>query len=84
MNITSNESLYNYNLKVVPEMQDSIGSDGFIIFMNLVSNIFNPVICAGYIIIFYLLSYRKLEILVFLIWFIGLSFVLSILKEAIQ
>lgn len=54
------------------------------ILMNVVSNVFNPVLCAGYIILFFLISYRKLEILVFLIWFIFLSFVLSMLKSLIQ
>ena len=86
LNITSNQPLYNYNLEVVPQLQSnpSLGSQAFLTFMNLISNVFNPILCAGYIIIFFLISYRKLEILVFLIWFIFLSFALSLLKMAIQ
>ena len=86
LNITSNQALYNYNLNVVPILQSnpSLGSPAFLSFMNVISNIFNPVVCAGYIFIFYLISYRKLEILCFLVWFIFLSWVLSILKMAIH
>jgi len=80
LNITIDNPLYNANLNIVPTWQDKLGSSGFITFMNIISNIFNPVICAGYIAIFWLISYRKLEILVFLVWFIFLSFLLSILK----
>lgn len=62
INITSNQAFYNLNLNVVPNWQKNsiIGSDGFIVFMNIVSNIFNPVICAGYVLLFFLISYRKL------------------------
>jgi len=86
VNITSDEPLYNIDLNVVPSMQNnnSLGSTAFIDFMNVISNIFNPVICAGYVVIFWLISSRKLEIMVFLVWFILLSWVLSILKELIQ
>ena len=86
LNITSNQALYNFNLHKVPILQNNhaLGSKAFITFMNIISNIFNPVVCAGYILIFYLVSYRKLEILCFLIWFIFLSWVLSILKMAIH
>jgi hypothetical protein len=86
VNLTSDKSIYNANLNVVPVMQenDSLKSKPFLIFMNVISNIFNPVICAGYIVVFWLISYRKLEIMVFLVWFIFLSFLLSIMKEAIQ
>jgi hypothetical protein len=52
--------------------------------MNIISNIFNPVICVGYIAIFWLISSRKLEIMVFLVWFILLSWLLTIMKVAIQ
>jgi hypothetical protein len=62
INITSDDSLYNIDLNVVPAMQDnsSLGSTVFLNFMNVISNIFNPVICAGYIVIFWLISSRKL------------------------
>jgi hypothetical protein len=62
INITSNTALYNYDLNVVPEMQDnsSLGSSAFLVFMNIISNVFNPVICAGYVAIFWLISSRKL------------------------
>jgi len=52
--------------------------------MNIISNLFNPIVCAGYILIFFLISYRKLEILVFLVWFIFLSYFLSVLKLIFQ
>jgi len=52
--------------------------------MNIISNLFNPTVCAGYIIIIYICTCRKLEILVFLVWFTFLSFVLSLLKQVIQ
>lgn len=86
INITSDTALYNVDLNVVPGMQNSSswGSSGFIAFMNVISNIFNPVICAGYIALFWLISSRKLEIMVFLVWFIFLSWVLTILKSLIQ
>jgi hypothetical protein len=86
INITSDTSLYNVDLNVVPGMQENsaLGSHAFLTFMNIISNIFNPVICAGYVAIFWLISSRKLEIMVFLIWFIFLSWVLTILKLAIQ
>jgi hypothetical protein len=86
VNITSDDPLYNIDLNEVPSMQNnkSLGSSSFIGFMNVISNIFNPVICAGYVAIFYLISSRKLEIMVFLIWFILLSWLLSIVKELIQ
>lgn len=62
VNIISNEALFNYNLQIVPQLQANsiLGSQSFLVFMNIVSNVFNPILCAGYIIIFYLLSYRKL------------------------
>ena len=62
LNIVMNEPLYNTNLNVVPKIQssDTWGAHGFIVFMNIVSNVFNPVVCAGYIVIFFIVSYRKL------------------------
>jgi hypothetical protein len=86
INITSDTSLYNVDLNVVPDMQNnsSLGSTAFINFMNVISNFFNPVICAGYVTLFWLISSRKLEIMVFLTWFIFLSWLLSVLKMSIQ
>ena len=85
LSITSNQALFNYNQNIVPDLQAGYDEySGFTIFMNIVSNVFNPVLCAGYIILFFLISYRKLEILVFLVWFIFLSFILSLLKATIQ
>ena len=52
--------------------------------MNIVSNLFNPILCAGYVMAFYLLSHRRFEILVFLIWFIFLSVFLTFMKSLIQ
>ena len=62
LNITSNQPLFNYNLEVVPTLQSNaiLGSQPFLIFMNIISNVFNPILCAAYIIIFFLISYRKL------------------------
>jgi hypothetical protein len=84
LNITSYQALFQVTLDVVPQMQKDIGSDALTIFMNIVSNLFNPVVCAGYIIIIYVVTCRKLEILVFLIWFVFLSFILSLLKQVLQ
>lgn len=84
LNITSYQALFQVTLDVVPQLQNDIGSEGLTIFMNIISNLFNPVVCAGYIIIVYVVTCRKLEILVFLIWFILLSFVLSMLKQVLQ
>lgn len=86
INITSDTALYNVDLNVVPDMQanGSLGSTAFLNFMNVISNVFNPVICAGYVALFWLISSRKLEIMVFLVWFIFLSWLLTILKMAIQ
>ena len=72
INIVMNEPLYNTNLNVVPKLQNDsvLGTHAFLVFMNLVSNVFIPVVCAGYIIIFFIVSYRKLESLVFLTIFV--------------
>lgn len=86
VNLTSDTSLYNVDLNVVPGWQSdaALGSKAFIGFMNVISNIFNPVVCAGYIALFWLISCKKLEVMVFLVWFIFLSWVLAVLKMAIQ
>lgn len=86
LNIVSSTAAYNYDLNVIPSMQTGpiMGTNGFNVFMNLVSVIFNPMICAGYIFILYLITYRKLEVIAFLIWFFFLSWLLGILKLAIQ
>lgn len=86
LNISSNSSLYNEDLNIVPTWQDNsvIGSTGFMDFMNVVSLLLDPPVCAAYVALFWLISSRKLEIMVFLIWFIFLSWVLSVLKSAIQ
>ena len=62
LNITSNQALYDYNLNVVPIMQNDyvMKSHAFITFMNVISFVFDPMICAAYIFIIYLISYRKL------------------------
>lgn len=52
--------------------------------MNIISNIFNPVLCAGYILVLYLLTARKLEVIAFLIWFLFLSWMVSLLKQVYQ
>lgn len=84
MSITSYNALFQVSLETMPKIQESIGSDGLTIFMNIVSNVFNPTICAGYIIIIYIITCRKLDILVFLVWFTFLSFILSMLKQLLQ
>lgn len=61
LNITSNQAMFNTNLNVVPHLQaEYTKSSGLTVFMNIVSNVFNPVLCAGYILVFFLVSYRKL------------------------
>lgn len=62
LNIVMNQPLYNLNLNVVPDLQNnsSLGSYTFLSFMNVISNLFNPIVCAAYIILFWLISYRKL------------------------
>jgi hypothetical protein len=84
VNLTSDLPLYNADLNVVGDWQQSLNSAGFMDFMNVVSNIFNPVICAGYVALFWIVSSRKLEIMTFLVWFIFLSWLLTILKSIIQ
>lgn len=61
-NIWAKEAPFNYNLKIVPEMQNNsfLSSSPFIIVMNIVSNLFNPILCAGYILALYVLSHRKM------------------------
>lgn len=53
--------MFKYNLNIVPQMQANsfLGSSGFLALMNIVSNLFNPIVCAGYIMAFYLLSHRR-------------------------
>ena len=51
--------------------------------MNLVSVLLDPPVLAAYLALIWLFSYRRLEIMVFLVWFIFMSWVLSILKAAI-
>lgn len=86
LNITSDSALYDYNLNVVPVLQSNyvLGSHGWMTFMNVISFVFDPMICAAYIFIIYLITYRKLEIIAFLIWFFFLSWLLGIMKMAIH
>jgi hypothetical protein len=62
LNITLSQPLYDYNLNVVPLLQNNpvLGSSSFMTFMNVVSLVFDPMVCAAYIFIIYLISYRKL------------------------
>lgn len=86
LNIRYSLSAYNLSLKFVPIWQTNsvMGSNGFNIFMNLVSTIFNPMVCAAFVFILYFITYRKLEVIAFLIWFFFLSWLLGILKMAIH
>ena len=86
LNITQDTALYNYNLYIVPILQNNsiMSTHGFMVFMNVVSMVFDPMICAGYIFVIYLISFRKLEILAFLLWFFMLTWLLGILKMAIH
>jgi capsular polysaccharide biosynthesis protein len=52
--------VFDLSIRVIINMQASITNKGFIVFMNIISNLFNPVVCAGYILILYLLTARKL------------------------
>ena len=62
LNITSDEAMYNVTLNEVSEWQQTslMRSDGWKIFMNLVSMLFDPPICAAYLAIFWLISSRRL------------------------
>lgn len=86
LNITSCQALYDYNLNVVPLLQSGpiMGSYSFMYFMNVVSLVFDPNVCALYIFIIYLITYRKLQIIAFLLWFFLMSWILGILKMAIH
>lgn len=61
VNTWYNWEMYKYNLNVVPGLQDNVvfGSQAWLVFMNIVSNLFNPIVCAGYVMGFYLLSHRR-------------------------
>ena len=52
-------------------------------FMNLISILMDPPVCSGYIALIWLLSARRLEIMVFLLWFIFESWLLSIIKVSV-
>ena len=86
VNIILKDAPFNYNLKIVSQMQRNafLSSTPFIVLMNIVSNLFNPIACAGYVLAFYVVSHRKMEILVFLLWFIILSVGLSFMKALIH
>jgi hypothetical protein len=62
LNIICKSALFNLNLEIVPLMQQNsyLGSKGFIYFMNIVSTILDPTYFSAYILIFYLISYRKM------------------------
>ena len=86
LNVVLSLPLYYYNLNVVPTWQNTavMGTQAFNTFMNIVSLVLDPSICAAYIFIIYLISYRKLEIITFLLWFFFLSWLLGIMKIAIH
>ena len=86
MNVIFSLPLYYYNLQIVPIWQNNpvMSTHGFMVFMNIVSLLFDPMICAGYIFIIYLISYRKLEIVAFLLWFFVLGWFLGIMKMSIH
>lgn len=86
LNVIFSLPLYYYNLEVVPIWQNNsvMGTDAFNTFMNIVSLVLDPMICAAYIFVIYLITYRKLEIIAFLLWFFFLSWFLGIMKMAIH
>ena len=86
LNIVLSLPLYYENLNIVPTWQNNpvMGTSAFMTFMNVVSMVMDPSICSGYIFIIYLISYRKLEIITFLLWFFFLSWLLGIMKMAIH
>lgn len=53
-------AVFNKSTQITIDLQQSITSHSFQTFMNVISNLFNPVVCAGYILILYLLTARKL------------------------
>lgn len=62
LNITSDSSLYNQDLILVPDWQTNtaMSSPHFMSFMNVISILFDPPICAAYLAIFWLISSRRL------------------------
>lgn len=62
LNLTSDQSLYNEDLNIVPGWQNnpSIASSNFMTFMNIISILFDPPVCAGYLALFWLISSRRL------------------------
>jgi hypothetical protein len=59
LNITSDSSMYQLDLDTVSVLQQN-GTNGLATFMNIISNIFNPILCAGYVLLIYLITSRKL------------------------
>jgi hypothetical protein len=84
-NLVADTPLYNENLNIVPQWQAASGIDSevFMAFMNLVSLLIDPPVCAGYLALIWLFTARRLEVMVFLLWFIFMSWLLSIFKMAI-
>ena len=76
--------VFSKSTEITISLQTNITSKVFQFLMNIVSNLFNPVVCAGYILILYLLTARKLEVVAFLIWFLFLSWMISLLKQVYQ
>lgn len=65
------------------QRKGGLNSTSFVNFMNLVSVLLDPPVCAAYLALIWLFSARRLEIMVFLVWFIFMSWVLSVIKSAI-
>lgn len=85
VNVWFSWETFKFNLNVVPKLQSTafFSSEIVILIMNLSSNIFTPTLCAFYLLSLYLLSHRRFEVLVFLLWFILISSVVSILKTVV-
>ena len=60
LNITTSTPLFNLHLNTMPQWQETLNNKGFIFFMNIMSNLFNPVVCAAYIALLWIVSHRKL------------------------
>jgi len=83
INITSDEAMYNTDENLVPIWQQNVSS-AFITWMNVVSYCMDPTFCAGYITLIWLLSNKKLEILVFLNYYLFVNWLAIILKSCIR
>ncbi len=73
------QPLFNASEQAIFWLQSG-DSQLLVVAMNLASNLLNPVLCAGYLILLFLVTTRKDEVLRFLTFFCGLSYLLCVMK----